>query len=218
MSKKPLICFDWDGTLADSMDLCLAECRAALKAMNLPDLPDEIIATCNGPTDWDACAILGVPDDWRTEFVRIRAAAGLELTPTVNRLYPGIADMLRALAEKADLAVVSNGQGPYIRLCVEVFGLQGLFVTTRAFTEGMTKADLLRDVLTQVQPERAIMVGDRAGDILAGKACGLPTVAACYGCGNEADYTQADVRCADVAGLQRYLLGWAEDCKSYGVQ
>ena len=34
---QTLICFDWDGTLADSMNLCVAEIRQALITMHLPD-------------------------------------------------------------------------------------------------------------------------------------------------------------------------------------
>ncbi len=53
-NTRPIIYFDWDGTLADSMDLCIAECREALLAMGLPDLPDDVIRQCNGVpfSDW----------------------------------------------------------------------------------------------------------------------------------------------------------------------
>jgi len=49
------------------------------------------------------------------------------------------------------------------------------------------------------------MVGDRLGDITAGKANGIPTVAACYGFGNEEEYAQADYR-ADSAEEMTTLL------------
>lgn len=38
-------------------------------------------------------------------------------------------------------------------------------------------------VLDQMRPQRAVMVGDRKGDFLAGRDNGLPTVSACYGYG-----------------------------------
>ena len=47
---KPVIFFDWDGTLADSMNLCVAEIRQALITMRLPDLPDDVLRQCNGPS------------------------------------------------------------------------------------------------------------------------------------------------------------------------
>ena len=33
LTNRPLILFDWDGTLADSMALCVAEVKAALARM-----------------------------------------------------------------------------------------------------------------------------------------------------------------------------------------
>ena len=49
---KPVIFFDWDGTLADSMNPCVAEIRQALITMRLPDLPDDVLRQCNGPTQF----------------------------------------------------------------------------------------------------------------------------------------------------------------------
>ena len=204
-----LICFDWDGTIGDSMPLCIQECRAALLHFGLPDLPDETLRLCNGPTDWDACAILGVPDDLRADFVRVRSGYGLRLMPEYVTLFPGMADMLAELSGLARLAVVSNGQQDYITESIRHFGLTPYISAYRAYTPGRTKAQLLGDLLEELKPARAIMVGDRLGDLQAGQANRLTTVAACYGYGNEAEYAQADLRCADVAALHCLLKNWA---------
>ena len=58
---KPIIFFDWDGTLADSMNLCVAEIRQALITMRLPDLPDDVLRQCNGPTFEQSLDILHIP-------------------------------------------------------------------------------------------------------------------------------------------------------------
>lgn len=198
MKKRPMICFDWDGTLADSMQLCIGECRLALQRSGLPDLPDEILMKCNGPTNLEGCAILGVPPELTESYLNLRAAANLELTPTVNKLFQGIPEMLKTLNEVADLAIVSNGQRPYIDLCLRIFGLEAFFPVVYGYTKGMTKSMLLQDLLDHEQPGRAIMVGDRLGDIKAGRDCGLETIAAAYGYGNEEEYNAADVRCNTV--------------------
>ena len=36
LTGKPVIYFDWDGTLADSMDLCMGEIALSLEWMGLP--------------------------------------------------------------------------------------------------------------------------------------------------------------------------------------
>ena len=61
MTGKPVVFFDWDGTLADSMSLCMGECALTLEWMGLPPLHERDLMRCNGPTLEGAAAILGVP-------------------------------------------------------------------------------------------------------------------------------------------------------------
>ena len=82
---KPVIFFDWDGTLADSMNLCVAEIRQALITMRLPDLPDDILRQCNGPTFEQSLDILHIPHDRAQEYMTTRLTAELALVPTVSR-------------------------------------------------------------------------------------------------------------------------------------
>ena len=41
--KKPVIFFDWDGTLCDSMQLCIEENRSTLLLLEMPNQPDEVL-------------------------------------------------------------------------------------------------------------------------------------------------------------------------------
>ena len=207
---RPVICFDWDGTLADSMPLCVAEVRQTLRVMGLPDQPDEVLRRCNGPTYEDAAAIVGVPTDRVAEYMDIRLRAGMALCPTVNRLFPGAREMLEMLQGRAALCVVSNGQREYIDLCLRLFGLEGVFTRTEAFKHGRSKAQALAEVLADLKPERVWMVGDRLGDIEAGKANGIPTIAACYGYGTPDEWNAADRQAATVEALGSMLRALTE--------
>ena len=169
---KPVIFFDWDGTLADSMNLCVAEIRQALITMHLPDLPDDILRQCNGPTFEQSLDILHIPHDRAQEYMTTRL----------------------------------TGEHDYIALCLQVFGLTDVFVRTATSVPGRTKGENLRALLDDLRPERAVMVGDRLGDIRAGQENGLPTIAACYGYGNNAEYNQASLRAESVADLTRQLV------------
>ena len=67
MTKRPVIFFDWDGTLADSMPLCIAEVRLALERMNMPELPEALIAPANlRQLRADAACLLAEarPEEW----------------------------------------------------------------------------------------------------------------------------------------------------------
>ena len=205
LTRKPAIIFDWDGTLADSMDLCIGEVRLALTRMGLPVPPEEVIRQCNGPTFEESIPLLGIPRERAEEYLRVRLQAGLELCPTVNRLFPGVREMLLSLRDRADLCIASNGTADYLALCQRVFGLEGVFRAVRSAQHGRTKAQAVADILAELRPCGAIMVGDRLGDIAAGKANGLPTLCAAYGYGDTSEWTAADQAAADVASLQALL-------------
>ena len=209
--KKPVIFFDWDGTLCDSMQLCIEENRNTLRLLGLPDQPDEVLRQCNGPTFEEAAPLIGIPAERMEEYCRVRLACALELVETVNRLFPGAKELLAALAPHADLCIVSNGTQAYLTRCMRHFGLEGVFRRIVWSHPDRTKTQNLAGLIAELEPERAIMVGDRIGDIRAGKSNGLPTVAAAFGYGSDTEYAEADFRADTMAALQELLLNFAKE-------
>lgn len=205
---KPVICFDWDGTLCDSMELCIQENRMVLERLGLPPVPETTLRRCNGPTFEEAAPMLSVPPERMEEYCTKRLECALSLVPGVNRLFDGARELLAALAPHAELCIVSNGTAPYIARCKDVFGLHGVFRRTVTCHPERTKTQNLALLLQELQPERAVMVGDRLGDILAGKDNSLPTIAACFGYGSECEWAHADLRAATMRELQEMLLAW----------
>ncbi len=208
--KKPVIFFDWDGTLCDSMELCIQENRAALLSLGLPDQPDEVLRCCNGPTIEEAAPMIGVPLDRVEEYCRVYLAHELALVPKYNRLFPGAKEMLQALSGKAELCIVSNGNADYLALCQQIFGLEGVFHRVAASRPDRTKAQNLAALMDELAPERAVMVGDRIGDIRAGQQNGLPTIAAAFGFGSDEEYAHATWRADSMENLQAMLLRFCE--------
>lgn len=203
--QRPVIYFDWDGTIADSMPLCVGEIALAYERMGLPAPPVELMRACNGPTFEESVHVLGLPEDRAEEYLRLRAQAEMELVPTLTHPFPGIPDMLAQLSAVADLAVISNGLQAYLDLCLRTFCMESVFVRVQGCIPGSSKGDTLGLMLREMHPGCAIMVGDRLGDILAGKQNGLPTVAAGYGFGNEDEYAQADHRADSPAAMTQLL-------------
>ena len=208
---KPVICFDWDGTLCDSMELCVQENRNTLRLMGLPDQPDEVLRRCNGPTFEEAAPIIGIPADRMEEYCRIRLSCALDLVPKVNRLFPGAKELLAALAPHAELCIVSNGTEEYLTRCMKQFGLEGVFHHIVWCHPERTKTQNLALLLAELQLEKAIMVGDRIGDIRAGKDNGLPTIAAAFGYGNDVEFAEATQRADTMEELQALLLRFAKE-------
>lgn len=205
---KPVIFFDWDGTIVDSMELCVQGVLTALRRMGLPEPPRSLCEACNGPSYEETVPILGIPPERAQEYYAVRSLAEVELCETVNRAYEGVQAMLRALSDKAELCVVSNGQRKYIDQCMALFGLEGLFSRVEGAVPGRSKTEALRQMIDDIRPERAVMVGDRLGDLMAGQACGLPTVAACYGFGTEEEWREATWQAESVEALHGILEEW----------
>ena len=206
---KPVIYLDWDGTVADSMALCVAEVRSALRGMGLPDRDDRELMCCNGPSDEESIALLGIDPARGEEFLRLRAEAVLRLIPAKQRLVPGMAEALRALGSVAALVVVSNGSEEYLRRSAAFLGVDGCFADICGKQPGVTKTQRLARLLAERAPCRAVMVGDRAGDLQAGRDNGLVTIAACYGYGSPEEWALGDLRADSVASLEALLTAWA---------
>ena len=205
LCPRATVFFDWDGTLADSMPLCMEQLRRALAELDLPPKTNAELARCNGPTYQESVGILGIPPEKAEAFLRARQRIEMEIVPTWQRLFPGVKEMLQALANQAELVVVSNGLEEYLRLSMEVTGIAGLFARVQPMIPGKTKTEALRLVLHQTRPQRAVMVGDRQGDLLAGRDNGLPTIAACYGYGLPDEWALADRQPYSVEKLQGML-------------
>ena len=124
------------------MNLCVAEIRQALITMHLPDLPDDVLRQCNGPTFEQSLDILHIPPDRAQAYMTTRLNAELAPVPTVNRLFPSVREMLQTLREYADLCIVSNGEHDYIALCLQVFGLTDVFVRTATSVPGRSTSAL----------------------------------------------------------------------------
>ena len=209
--KKPVIFFDWDGTLCDSMRLCIEENRNTLRILGLPDQPDEVLRQCNGPTFEEAAPIIGIPPERLDEYCRVRLSCALDLVEKVNLLFPGARELLTALKPYADLCIVSNGTEAYLKKCLKHFGLEDVFRLVVWCHPERTKTQNLALAISELQPERAIMVGDRLGDFRAGKGNGLPTVAAAFGYGNSVEWAEADLRADSMAELQSLLITFAKE-------
>ena len=89
-------------------------------------------------------------------------------------------------------------------------GIAEYFTRVQPLIPGKTKTQALRMVVDEMQPIRCVMVGDRRGDVLAGRDNGLPTIAACYGYGLPDEWALADRQAYSVEQLQQQLMDWAE--------
>ena len=210
-----VILFDLDGTLTESDEGIIRSAQYSLAKNNYPVPEAEQLKKFVGPplkqsfmrhvdTDDEALGDKLVAD-YRERY--------REVGWKENKVYPGIAPMLKALHERgAYLAVASAKPLPFVRQILEYFGLDGLFQKICAFEFGgekESKTDLLRSALPEGwNPERSAMVGDRMYDMDAARELGVAAVGVEYGYGSREELIDhgADELCATVSELSDLLL------------
>jgi len=132
---------------------------------------------------------------------------------TQGELYPGTADVLRALAlDGWKLGVCSNAPGWYAETILTRAGVRDLFTVIRVPSRpDQTKAMMLCEVWNELHPEQCAMVGDRADDIRAAHAGGYFAIGAVYGWAPQ-ELELADVRIHDITEVPTALARhWSQE-------
>jgi phosphoglycolate phosphatase len=190
-----LVIFDLDGTLIDSRLDLVHSVNAALRHIERPELPDDVIASYVG----DGAPILIQRALGAEAADKDLVSKGLEFFLSYYRehkldhttVYPGIPEALAAIRSSANgtprkLAVLTNKPVNPSRVIVEALGLGqyfsqvyggNSFVTKKPDPEGARK--LLEE--HGVTPEQAAIVGDSHVDVRTGRNAGLWTVGVTYG-------------------------------------
>ena len=210
-NERPVIFFDWDGTLADSMELCMGEIALALEWMGITPPPREELMKLNGPTIEEAAVRLNIPPEKMEQHLQYRKDAQLVIFKEKQRLFDGAYDLLANLSQIADIVLVSNGYPEYLDRSVDLTDTRRFFTHIQPCIEGLNKTQVLTQLLAAMKPCRCIMVGDRSGDLIAGRDNHIPTVAAAYGYGGPEEWALADCTVRSMAEMQSMLTAWVNE-------
>ena len=183
--------FDLDGTLWDATEASAIGWARAARSHGLERGPtaDDIGRVCG--LTFEACArtlFPELPED-RLQALMSDLGPGEERAVREHggRLYPGVADGLRRLAERVPLDLLSNCHRWYLEVFLEQTGLEDVFRDTLCHGDtGFDKAgnlELLRERRALRSP---VYVGDTPGDAEACRRAGFTFVYAAYGFGEVA--------------------------------
>jgi phosphoglycolate phosphatase len=115
-----------------------------------------------------------------------------------NRLYPGVEDALAVLGSSGvRLHVVTAKPAVYARRIIRHFGIERHFSSVAGpdlEDTRFTKADLIRSALSEneASPDDAIVIGDRAADIIGARANGVRSIGVTWGYGEPEELAEAD--------------------------
>jgi len=190
-----LVIFDLDGTLIDSRLDLVHSVNAALRHIQRPELPDDVIASYVG--DGAPVLIQRALGGEAGDEALVRK--GLEFFLSYYRehkldhtiVYGGIREALSAIQNSGNgfprkMAVLSNKPVNPSRAIVEALGLGGFFSQVYGGNSFATKKPDPEGALklvaeAGVEPEQAAIVGDSHVDVRTGRNGGLWTVAVTYG-------------------------------------
>jgi phosphoglycolate phosphatase/pyrophosphatase PpaX len=176
------ILFDLDGTLGDTLPLCIAAFRKAIEPLAERTLTDgEIIATF-GPSEEGTIRAF-IPGQYEagvTEYLRSYE----QLHHQWPQPFPGIPELLCWLKRKDVFVGMVTGKGSLsAAITLNRYGLSDYFDTVKTGSpEGPIKERCFEEIIESFSINRndILYVGDTPSDILASRACGIKVAAVAW--------------------------------------
>jgi len=178
---KPLLLFDFDGVLADSLDLYAAAVIRCLEHIGTPIVrnKEEYIGLFDG-NFYESMASRGV------DLAAFSAAAKVIL-PGIDygamKPFTGLVPVLSALHRDRILAIISSNGLTTIRAMLERFGFAPFFDDILGSDFLFSKTEKIDHALKKynMPKEKTFYIGDTAGDIVEAKEAGVRAVAVTWG-------------------------------------
>lgn len=178
---KSLFLFDFDGVLADSLDLYADAVARCFERIGTPIVKGkEDYLTLFDGNFYESMAARGV------DLVAF-AQAAKEILPAIDydamKPFSGLIPILAALQKDHILAVVSSNGSRTIRKMLVRFGFDPYFREIFGFDFLFSKKEKIDHALEKygIPREKAFYIGDTAGDILEARAAGIRSVAVTWG-------------------------------------
>lgn len=181
MKKRKLLLFDFDGVLADSLELYAEAVTRCLERIGTPIVQtrEDYLALFDG-NFYESMAAKGVD-------LAAFAEAGKDIFPGIDRgamkPFAGLTPVLDALQQEHLLAVVSSNGFRMISSMLAQFGFDGFFREILGSDFLLSKKDKIAHAIAKygIDREHTFYIGDTAGDILEARGAGVQSVAVTWG-------------------------------------
>ncbi len=189
--------FDLDGTLTDPKPGITRCIQYALERLGFPVPAEDDLVWCIGPPLHASMKKFVGTDELAHRAVELYRERFRDVGLYENEVYAGIEETLAKVAAGGRrLFVATSKPKVYADRIVEHFGLgrhfEHIFGSELDGTR-TDKADLLAYALTEanVDPARAIMIGDRSHDVVGARKNGMKAIGVLYGYGSLAELMDA---------------------------
>lgn len=183
MEKLKGIIFDLDGTLANTLPLCIKAFRQSVEPLALKPVSDEEIIATFGPSEEGTIMTL-IPEHYEQGIVNY-----LQFYETLHDMCPepfaGIKDILARLKNAGIRIAMVTGKGEHsTAISLEQFGLSSFFeIVETGSRSGPRKKLGIKNVLTawsDLRKDEVLYVGDAPSDITASREAGVAVAAAAW--------------------------------------
>ncbi|MFA5332508.1 MAG: HAD hydrolase-like protein [Methanoregula sp.] len=195
MQPPQIFILDLDGTISDPASGICQCLNYSLSSFGYPKHSMSDISPYIGPPlDYSFRQITGETSEERiAEMVaKYRERYG-RVGYAENMLYPGIPGAILALSDKGVLlGVCTSKRADFAEKILEMFALRQYISFVSGGDVGVKKENQLRELLEDGTIDKsAVMIGDRAIDILAARANGLASVGVLWGYGSKSELQDA---------------------------
>ncbi len=183
MQKLRAVIFDVDGTLANTVPLCIQSLRQTLEPQLHRPLPDEEIVAAFGPDEEGAMNSFSPPDLKKAtaDFMHNYESLHDEMCP---QAFDGMKETLDMLTRNGVRLAIATGKGKDSCLhSLDRFGLLRYFDQIEyGAPGGSRKPEAIEQIVHVfgVKKEEVVYVGDTAGDIKESRKAGIAVVAAAW--------------------------------------
>ena len=183
MKKIKAVIFDLDGTLANTLPLCVEAFRRSVEPLAQRTVSDEEIIATFGPSEEGTIMAL-IPEHYDkgvADYLKFYES----MHYLCNEPFKGIVELLGDLRNKKVKIAMVTGKGKYSTdISLKQFDLGGFFeLIETGSPSGPRKAEGIQLILNNwpdIQTDEVIYVGDSPGDIIASRKAGIPAIAAAW--------------------------------------
>ncbi len=221
--EKRYILFDLDGTLTDSSEGIINALVYSLKKLGVDPKADRFNEAVGPPLRHTYMDTYGMSAEECDRAIKLFREYYDERGMYENRPYEGIIDMLHTLYAHDKKLMIATAKPERLALKIAdrfemsaylcfIAGTTHDYASVQAPDGGRSsKEDVIRYILESndiKDPEKAVMIGDRAYDISSAKKFGLQTVGVLYGYGSGEELLSAgaDYLAKDPKDVERYII------------
>jgi len=181
--------FDMDGTIGDTMPLCISAFRKAIEPLALRSLSDDEITATFGPSEEGTINAL-ISEHYEKGLEDYRLCYE-ELHEQYPHPFDGIEDIIGYLKSKGIIVGIMTGKGRQSAdITLRKYGMENLFDAIEAGSpDGPRKPEGIKALLERfgLAADEAVYVGDAPSDITAANEAGVPIISAAWASTAEKD-------------------------------